>query len=135
MTSDFSKDFLPVWCEHCDKQGYFFVDDVFEPCLVVCGKCGGEVLSVWCPKCEAGFALPNEVGERSLSWSCPVCHMEYTLSPTAYEQTVSLYLEEDLSENIRVRVAPPRKSSKVVWVVLAAVIVLVVVLYLVLRQL
>jgi hypothetical protein len=135
MANGFDKDFLPAWCERCDKQGYFFVEDILEPCLVVCGKCGWEALSVWCPKCEAGFALPNEVGERPLSWSCPVCYTEYTLPPAVYEQTVSLYLEEDLPENVRARVTPPRKSSKVVLAVLVAVVVLVVVLYLVLRQL
>jgi hypothetical protein len=113
MTSEFEKDFLPEWCENCDQQGVFFIDNIFEPYLVACQHCDKEVISVWCPECEAGFALPIKKGSRQTDWDCPICHKHYFFPEAAYKQPVKLYLESDLPEDVRMRVIPQKRVSNV----------------------
>lgn len=104
MTDEFSKDFLPEWCERCNKQGVYFVDDMNSPYLVVHKKCGQEALSAWCPKCQTGFALPINSSEKPSAWDCPTCNTKYPLDASVLESPINLYLEEELPKDVRARV-------------------------------
>ncbi|MBT3322743.1 MAG: hypothetical protein HN392_10715 [Anaerolineae bacterium] len=127
MATEFSKDFLPEWCERCDKQGIYFVDDTASPYLVVHNKCGHEALSAWCSKCQTGFALPIKSSEQPSFWTCPTCNTKYPLSDSVLKAPINLYLEEDLPEDVRARILPPKSKyafgiNTAVWIVVALVI-------------
>jgi hypothetical protein len=104
MSVDFAKDFLPIWCEQCNAQGYIFVDSIETPYFVTCKECGQETSEVFCPKCKMGGEYVKGIKDRPTSWICPGCSNEYSLPTTFYEHPVPLYLEEDLPDSVRLRV-------------------------------
>lgn len=112
LNTDFNKDYLPIWCEQCDAQGYFFADDVLRPCLVICRRCNTYWLSVWCTKCEMGLALPRKSEERSLSWTCPDCKSEYSLPASVYDEPLTLYAADELPDATRARVSSQKKRAQ-----------------------
>ena len=128
-TAEFSKEYLPEWCERCKKQGVFFVDDLNATYYVVHQKCGHEAISVYCPKCEAGFALPIKASDQPASWDCPMCKTKYPLASNVFDSYINLYLEKDLPEAVRERVFPHkhRLASTIILVITA--ILLIVILY------
>ena len=104
MSADFDKDFVPIWCEGCNKQGQVFADDLERPYFVVCPRCGRETSTVWCPKCQVGGEFVTGIEERPMSWVCSSCHTEYTLPVSFYEQPLLLYQENNLLDEVRARV-------------------------------
>ena len=127
MTTEFSKDFLPEWCERCDKQGFYFVDDTNSPYLVVHKKCGHEALSAWCPKCQTGFALPIKSSDKPSLWECPTCNTKYPLADSVLKSPINLYLEEDLPEDVRTRVLPQKSQ----YAFMLNILILVVVMFII----
>jgi hypothetical protein len=112
MNIDFAKkDFLPVYCERCRKQGYIFLDDFGQPAFIVCSCCGSEMSQEWCPKCGQRGDFIKIVETRPSSWNCPKCKTRYFLPPFFYENVVHLYLEDELPQDVRLRVDPPEDPS------------------------
>ena len=95
-SAEFSKDYVPLWCEQCDKQGLVFVDDIEQPYFIVCKRCGWEASQVFCPKCVIGGEFVRHIEERPMVWTCPDCETEYRLPASFYDESVPLCLEEDL---------------------------------------
>ncbi len=98
------KEWLPIWCEICDRQGYIFIDDRNNSYYVICKGCGSEYSQVWCPECGMGGDYARDIDRHPSSWICLVCKNEYSLSPEFYKKPVSLYLEDMLSEEILDRI-------------------------------
>jgi hypothetical protein len=125
-TKEFGYDFLPIWCEGCNEQGYIFDKDVItEPFFVVCAHCQFETSSVWCPQCEMGGEFVENIKDRPNSWTCPTCKTQHTLPPGFYDSPKTLYLESSLPEDVQVRVAP-QGDGKPMWFKVAGIFVLFV---------
>ena len=124
MNNDFKKeDFLPVYCEKCRQQGYIFSDNFDEPDFIVCSCCGSEMSQVWCPKCEMGGDFINELlKERPRSWVCSDCKTEYILPASFYEEPIHLYLEDELSPDVLMRVLPPNNNLHKLAVILMGIV-------------
>jgi hypothetical protein len=64
METNPGKENLPAWCEGCNQQDHFFVDDFDQPCFIVCERCGWETsygwMSIRTPVQSYGFPLPRE---------------------------------------------------------------------------
>ncbi len=112
MTSEFEKEYLPIWCEDCDLQGYIFIDDLESSYFVTCNTCGWETSYVCCPKCQMGGEFVRNVSKRPVSWTCPSCKMKYTISSTMYENPIRLYVEKDLPTEIRRRIVSTSSSGE-----------------------
>lgn len=126
MTAEFDKDYLPAWCENCDKQGVYFVDDFNKPYHVIHKDCGYEIISAHCEDCAMGFALPNPPGERPQTWTCDGCGKEYNMKMSIFENPIDLYIDEDLPEEIRQQVLPRQNKFVTAFIfvaILAAIIV------------
>lgn len=119
MKNVFAKDYLPDWCPNCNKQGIYFVDDTHKPYWVVHPKCGHEIISAWCPKCEIGYALPNKSGEQPSEWTCDDCMSVYPLPHSVYSKAVDLYIEDEMPLDVRKRVLPKRRGSSFFWNLIA----------------
>lgn len=102
--NDSEKEELPIWCEKCNQQGFIYVDDPEKPAFVVCHRCGWEATQLWCPKCGMGGDYIRNLENRPASWVCPSCKTRYRLPDNYYEEPVPLYIDEDLPENIKVKV-------------------------------
>ena len=89
---------LPIWCQ-CGKQGYIFVDNIEQSHFVVCKECGSETVEVFCSECRAGSEL-IEIEEHPKSWVCAGCKTEHSLSEAFYQNPITLYLEDDLPDDI-----------------------------------
>ncbi len=115
MTAEFEKDYLPIWCEDCDSQGYVFVDDLDCPYYVVCKTCGYETSQVWCPKCQMGGEFVRNIGERPSSWNCSNCKTEYELPSEFYENPIMLFTEEVLPQNVLERIEKDFQTANTPW--------------------
>ena len=111
MTSEFNKEYLPIWCEDCDQQGYIFIDNLDDPCFIICKACGWETSHVSCPKCQMGGEFVRNISERPSSWICPSCQTQYPISSAVYENPTRLYVEKELPFDIRQRIEKKRLSS------------------------
>jgi hypothetical protein len=103
-----SQEFIPVWCENCNRQGVIFIEDAEEPCFVVCQTCGWETSQVWCPKCGMGGGFVEEIGKRPKNWNCPTCKTLYQLPQGFYKKSVELIADKDLPDDVRKQVLPNR---------------------------
>ncbi len=92
--TEFTKEWLPIWCEQCDLQGYVFADNFEKSYYVVCKGCGSEYSQVWCPECGMGGDFIDNLKEHPSSWTCSDCKNEYSLPARFYTRPVSLYLED-----------------------------------------
>jgi hypothetical protein len=110
MTNSITEqEFIPIWCEDCNCQGYIFIDDPEKPCFVTCETCGWETSQVWCPKCGMGGGFVEEISKHPLSWDCPSCKTQHRLPRNFYKETVALIAEEELSPELR-QLISARKS-------------------------
>jgi len=99
MNKDFGKkDFLPIWCEQCNVQGYIFVEDAEIPAFLICKKCGYEASQVWCPTCGMGGDFIKDIKKRPTFWYCSKCRTKYQLPSTFYDNPVTIHPESDLPE-------------------------------------
>ena len=104
------KEFIPIWCENCNRQGGIFIDDPEEPCFVICKTCGWETSQVWCPDCGMGGGFIEEIGKRPKSWNCPSCKASYQLPQGFYKKSVELIAVKDLRDDVRKKVLPNRDT-------------------------
>jgi hypothetical protein len=104
------KEFIPIWCEKCNRQGGIFIDDPEKPCFVICKTCGWETSQVWCPECGMGGGFVEEISTRPMSWSCPECETVYQLPQGFYNKSVELIAEKDLPDDVRKKVLPNRDT-------------------------
>lgn len=81
-----SNETIPVWCEHCSKQGYIKQKGEGQ-IFIICSKCDWETSMVWCEQCGMGGGFVKSIGQRPKSWLCPVCKSEYFLSKSFYERS------------------------------------------------
>jgi hypothetical protein len=114
MISEFDKDYLPIWCEGCDRQGFVFINDTSYSYFVVCDTCGWETSQVWCPKCEMGGEFVRNISKQPSSWSCPSCKSKYKLPDGFYEIPVKLFTQEELPLNIQERIKRDFKTNQTV---------------------
>jgi hypothetical protein len=86
MSQEFEYDCLPAWCEECDEQGFYFVEDAEALYWVVHQTCGHEILS------------PDK---KPKMWECSGCQKSRNVPEGLYEQSVDLHLESDLPSDVR----------------------------------
>jgi general stress protein CsbA len=103
MTEEFENNFLSSWCDECDEQGFYFVENTEIPHWIVHKTCGWEALSAWCENCGMGCAFPINSRERPKKWKCSSCKETRDIPKELYEQSVDLHLETDLPHNVRER--------------------------------
>ena len=104
------KEFIPIWCDDCNRQGGIFIDDPEEPYFVICKNCGWETSQVWCPECGMGGGFVEEISKRPMSWNCPSCETEYQLPQEFYTKSVELIAIKELPDDIRKQVLPNRDT-------------------------
>lgn len=71
-----NKEMLPARCS-CGEFAYIFVDDIKNPYVTTCKKCGKKIYQLTCKKCGNGFAFPQDVKPLHLSenwWQCKSCN-------------------------------------------------------------
>lgn len=112
MTSEFDKDYLPIWCENCDQQGFIFVDNPEGSFFAICKTCGWETSEVWCPKCGMGGEFVRNIGKRPTSWNCPNCKTKYDLPNGFYENSLTLFTEEVLPQTVLDRIEKGFESNQ-----------------------
>lgn len=130
MTAEFDKDYLPAWCENCDKQGIYFVDNFDKTYHVIHKKCGYEILSTHCDDCTMGFAIPNQPGNRPQTWTCDGCGKVYNMDMSIYEQPIDLHIESELPEEVRSRIHPKDNVLQRIALVLVFAIIMAIRLFL-----
>ena len=104
MSSEFGKDYLPSWCEVCNREGFIFVDDPEGSYFVICKSCGWETSEVWCPKCGMGGEFVKNIDKRPSNWVCPNCKTKYQLPKEFYEKPINLFTEQELPPLVRERI-------------------------------
>jgi hypothetical protein len=112
MASEFEKEYSLVWCEHCDQQGYIFVDNLEGSYFVTCKTCGWETSDVWCPKCGMGGQFVKNISKRPSSWNCPNCKTKYVLPAGFYEDSISLFTKEELPPIVRERLEKDFQANR-----------------------
>jgi len=130
MTSEFAKDYLPIWCEDCDQQGFIFVDDPEGFFFAICKTCGWETSEVWCPKCGMGGGFVKNLKKRPPDWTCPNCKTKYQLANEFYEKPIRLFTEKELPSLVRERIereirANQPSSQEMFWQTIRAVFTVV----------
>ena len=128
------KDWIPIWCEPCNQQGYIFIDDPHRTYYVICKSCGSEYSQAWCSECEIGGDFVREIRNQPSSWVCSDCKKEYKISSLIYKNPVSLYLEDMLSDEIldrienssQSRISLPPNKLIIYFVLLLGIIALVI---------
>src|SRR5215204_5986437 len=112
MTSEFEKEYSPVWCEGCDQQGYIFIDNLEGSHFVTCITCGWETSDVWCPKCGMGGEFVKNLRKRPSFWNCPNCKTKYELPQGFYENPISLFIDNALPLSVRERLKKDFQSHQ-----------------------
>lgn len=112
MISEFDKDYLPIWCEACDHQGFVFIDDISHPYFVTCNTCKRETSQVWCPKCEMGGEFVKNIGKRPSKWSCPDCKTKYELPDGFYEHPIKLFAQDELTPIVLEKIKADLEAGK-----------------------
>ncbi len=110
--SIFNKDYLPIWCEQCERLRFLFVDNPEQICFVICKRCGQETAQVYCPKCEMGGDFIRNIAKHPSYWVCSKCKTRYALPADFYEKPNYLYGEEELPSETRDRI---RKTVSSGW--------------------
>lgn len=129
MNSEFKdKEYLPIWCEKCDRQGFVFTDNFEGNLFVICKACGGQYSDVWCDSCEMGGDFIKNLSEHPKSWNCPDCKKEHFLPKDFYDSPNKLYMEEDIPEGIIDQKAFGQTKSLNVKLILVGLIVFLLVL-------
>jgi hypothetical protein len=108
---EFEKDYLPIWCEDCDCQGYIFVDNFELPYFVVCKTCGYETSQVWCPKCQSSGEFVENISKRPFSWQCSICKTKYNLPNGFYKNPITLFTEKVLPHPVQNRIREDFQSA------------------------
>lgn len=101
---EFGKDYLPSWCQVCDRQGFIFVDNPEGTYFVICKSCGWETSEVWCPKCGTSGEFVDNIGQRPSSWVCPECKTQHRLPKEFYEKSIHLFTDQELPPLVRERI-------------------------------
>lgn len=122
--TEFAKDMLQVEC-HCRQTGYVFVD-LKQEYVTTCRKCQKRIYGLNCPKCESGFAVPEDdklINRQEGTWKCEVCRQVNQLSPEGSFQNARNYLWEEIPKEIK-----QKNKGVPLWltlVILAAIYLLV----------
>jgi hypothetical protein len=112
MTSEFEKEYSPIWCENCNQQGFIFVDNLEGSHFVTCKSCDWETSDVWCSKCGMGGEFVRKIGKRPTSWSCPNCKTKYMLPNEFYNEPITLFIEETLPKTVLERIQKDLETSQ-----------------------
>jgi len=135
MNSDFHKDWCPDWCENCNKQGIYFADDLNSYYLIKHPLCGYESLNAHCSKCDIGYAFPIEDGNYIESWKCAQCNTQYSIPPETYNHFITLYIADELPEEVRDRVLPKETTSSRILTSLPVIAFVLYFIYLIIKEL
>jgi hypothetical protein len=112
MTSEFEKEYSPIWCEDCNQQGHIFVDNLEGSYFVICKTCGWKTSDVWCSKCGMGGEFVRNIGKRPSSWNCPNCKSKYEILNGFYDNPIMLYTAEILPKSVLERIAKDFETSQ-----------------------
>jgi hypothetical protein len=112
MISEFDKDYIPIWCDDCDCQGFVFINDTPHSYFVVCNTCKWETSQVWCPKCEIGGEFVRDISKQPSEWSCPGCNTKYKLPDNFYENPIKLIAQQELPPIIQERIKRDFETSQ-----------------------
>jgi len=127
-----SADILDVFCS-CGWEGLALVPDLRQDYYALCKQCGKKIYGVNCPKCQAGYAYPEDdknVNKQEMTWKC--CDW-ISLSSDAQNNFCESYnSEKELPGEIRGILAERRRLGREalirwwpLWILILAPVILI----------